>query len=896
MPLTPGTILGHYEITAPLGKGGMGEVYRATDQKLKREVALKVLPPSLANTPDRLARFQREAEVLASLNHPNIAQIFGIEEADGIRAIAMELVEGETLADIIKRGPIPVDTAIAYCKQIAGALEYAHDKTKPVIHRDLKPANVQVTPEGIVKVLDFGLAKALADEPAAPSADPGNSPTLTMGPTVVGMILGTASYMSPEQAKGKPLDRRTDIWSFGAMLFEMVTATRPFVGEEIGDILAAVINQEPKYDAVPARLRPAIERCLRKEPRKRWYSMEDVRFALEEPAPVESPLFDGHGSVKHARFGVGWIAAAAVFALIAAGVSFLHFRETPPVEHALRYTVAPPENGSVHSFAISPDGTLMVMAAAVNGKRQLWLRPLDALQWQPMPSTDDARYPFWSPDSRNIAFFADGKLRRIAAAGGPSQPICDATDGRGGSWNRDDIIVFGPTGGTATPIQRVPAAGGVSVAVTKPGVRNLYPTFLPDGQRFLYATTGMTEEQNGIYLASLDSKDTRRILPDASGFAFATPTSSNRNGQILFLREDNLMAQPFDPSRLEISGDVFPVAERIFLSNGNNYAPVTVSSNSLLLYWSGASGGDGGSQMVWYDRTGKSPEPVGPSSSVAPAISPDGKTIAFSKAAVSRGGANPRDIWLRDLERGNERRLTTDISNNIAPFWSKTGDRLVFRSNRGTPNDLYVRASSGSGQDELSLSTPNPKSPTQWSADGRFIVYSEGDPKTKSDISVLPMDQAGQKPTPFLHSVFNEWHGQLSPDSHWMAYTSDVSGAREVYVQPFPVPDNEIRISLAGGEQPRWRADGKELYYLAADGKMTAVPITLPAGAKPTLKAGAPVALFDAHSSAVNQVYFNYDVTPDGKRFLVSTSGGTQATTASTPPLTVRLNWQPARN
>jgi Tol biopolymer transport system component len=703
------------------------------------------------------------------------------------------------------------------------------------------------------------------------------------------MILGTAAYMAPEQAKGKPVDRRADIWAFGVVLYELLTGRRLFEADDVTETLAAVVLKEPQWDGVPPEVRRLLKKCLEKDPKKRLRDIGDVWELLEAPP---APSVAASVPAKSRRAMPGW-AAAGIFALALAALAFLHFRETPPPEHTLRYTIAPPEGTQVvHSFAVSPDGRSVVIAAVVNGKRQLWLRQLDALQSQPMPTTDDATYPFWSPDSRNIAFFADGKLRKIAASGGPSQPVCDASGGRGGTWSRDDVILFSPSF-SDNVIRRVPAAGGVPTDVIKPQVAALYPAFLPDSRHFLYTVVGASPEKNGIFVSSLDGTGNRRLVADNSGFAFAPPSSGSHTGHLLFLRENNLMAQPLDAGSAQLAGEVFPVAENVG-SPQNNFAPVSVSDNGVLLYWTGGvGGGSGNNQIVWYDRTGRKIETLGTSSNaLMPAISPDEKIIAFS-----RGAAN-RDIWLRDLGRNNERRLTTDGSNNVFPFWSpKTGDRIVFASNRGGHSgDLYLRASNGSGQDEPLLSTPNGKIVDQWSRDGRFIVYSETEPKTKGDLWYLEVDKAGgdRKPAPFLHSEFNEVQGQLSPDSRWMAYTSDVSGQREVYVQPFPSPDNELRISTAGGEQPRWSSDRKELFYLAADGKITVVAVTITAGPKPSLKAGAPMALFDAHIAVTTNI-FNYDVTRDSRRFLVVANAGTVSYAApSTPPLTVRVNWNPA--
>jgi eukaryotic-like serine/threonine-protein kinase len=877
MPLSAGERLGPYEIIALIGAGGMGEVYRATDTRLRREVAIKISHQQFTE------RFDREARAIASLNHPNICSLFDI----GPNFLVMEYVEGEA-----PKGPLPLEEALRIARQIGDALSEAHEKG--ITHRDLKPANVKIKPDGTVKVLDFGLAK-MTEPPQAASQGATQSPTLSMAATQAGMILGTAAYMAPEQAKGKPVDRRADIWAFGVVVYELLTGKRLFEADDITETLAAVVLKEPQWDGVPVEVRRLLKKCLEKDPKKRLRDIGDVWELLEAPsvttgAPAVLAGTPGRSTTILA-------AVAAVVTLALAALAFVHFRETPPPEHTLRYTLAPPEGmQNIHSFAVSPDGRTIAMAAVLNGKRQLWQRQLDALQWQPMPFTEDATYPFWSPDSRNIGFFADGKLRKIAASGGPSQPLCDAADGRGGSWNRDDVIVFSPSGSADNVIQRVPAAGGVPADVIKTRTRFLFPGFLPDGRHFLYETAGISEEKNGIYIASLDGKENRRVLADASSVVFAPSGPGGRAGHLLFLRESNLMAQPFDAGSLQTSGDVFPVAEGMSLANGNNFAPVSASDNGVLLYWTGGVGGGPGSgQVVWYDRGGKA-EAVGtPGNVLQPAISPDEKTIAFARGP---GGAS-RDIWLRDLVRGNERRLTTDGLNNQVPFWSpKNGDRIVYRSSRGGhPGDLYLKASSGAGQDEPLLSTPNAKIVDQWSRDGRFIVYTEQDPKTKNDLWVLSMGGDGKpsgKPMPFLHSGFNELHGQLSPDSRWMAYTSDVSGQGEVYVQPFPVPDNEVRISLAGGGQPRWSGDGKELFYLAADGKLTVVAVTVAAGPKPSLKPGAPMALFDAHLLPTNSS-FNYDVTADGKRFLVITNASAPVSTGSSaPPLTVRVNWNAA--
>jgi eukaryotic-like serine/threonine-protein kinase len=660
------------------------------------------------------------------------------------------------------------------------------------------------------------------------------------------MIMGTAGYMSPEQARGKKdVDKRADIWAFGVVLYEMLTGKRLFQGEDVSHTLASVIMQEPDLSGVPVEVRRLVARCLVKDPKNRLRDITGMELLLEERGGTGGPAQTG-GSAPLIKAGwVGW-AAAGLATVIAVAVSFIHFRETPPAAQTLRYAVAAPENSNIHSLAISPDGRTLVIAAAVNGKPQLWLRPMDALQAQPMASTEDATYPFWSPDSRNIGFFAQGRLKKVAASGGPAQSLCDVPQARGGSWNRDDVIVFSPSPGA--PIQRVAAAGGVPVDVTRTKGILKHPVFPPDGRHFLYNSSLGTAETTGIYVSSLDGKENRRVLPDVSSAVFAPPAPSNtgpsntektgRVGHILFVRENTLMAAPFDAASAQIAGDVFPVAEGVSPTTDTTYVRAAVSENGMLLYHNGVAAG-GSNQFGWYDRSGKSLGPVGAPGPVwDPKISPDEKSVVFR-----RDSGTGADLWVRDLSRGTETRFTSNASVNLSPVWSPQGDRIVFTSNRkGGVINLYQKAASGSGQDELLLPSSLSDVPSQWSQDGRFIVYLEVDPKTKMDLWVLPTEGAAadREPIPFLRTEFNELFGQLSPDSHWMAFTSDRSGRREVYVRPYPPADGEWTISIAGGEQPRWSGDGKELLFEAADGKMMAVPVKAAAGTKPSFDSGLP--------------------------------------------------------
>ncbi len=656
--------------------------------------------------------------------------------------------------------------------------------------------------------------------------------------TGVGVIIGTAAYMSPEQAKGRSADTRSDVWAFGCVLHEMLTGQRAFKGEDVSDTLAAVLRGEPDWTRLPAGTPPPIRRLLRralkKDARQRLSDIRDARIEIEE-AQTE-PDLQAAGTTVQTKAVLSYLSTVIVVAVAALVLAFIHFREAVPPLQTFRYNIAPPENGAVHSFAVSPDGRLVTIALTVKGKRELWLRPLDALQAQPMPGTEDAIWPFWSPDSRYIGFFAQGKLKKIAASGGPPQSLCDA-DGRGGSWSRNDIIVFS-NGGYS--IQRITAAGGMPVDVIKGDAR--YPVFLPDGRHFLYAAIG-GPDKTGVRLSSLDGED-RRILADAIGVVFA-PGMSGRVGHVIFVRDNTLMGQPFDTAKFDTSGDPFPVAGSVlsFIPGGVGYIPAAVSENGILIF-----GGSGPSQLVWFDRDGNT-LPGSPSGSAAfwePSISPDEKALAFRRQM----GATT-DIWLRDLDRGSDTRLTSNGATNLDPLWSPNGDRILFNSTRGGTFDLYQRAVGGSGQDELLISNANIKLPDQWTRDGRFVVYSELDPKTRWDLWVLPMKGSAR----------------------------------------FPEGDGQVRISTGGGEQPRWRRDGKELFFVSAEGTLTAVAMksaqSSDNAAKLAIEPGGPVPLFQTRiGEGSGHVAFQYDVTADGKRFVVATISSSAST-----PLTVVINW-----
>jgi eukaryotic-like serine/threonine-protein kinase len=889
MALAAGTKLGSYEIAARIGAGGMGEVYQAHDTKLGRDVAIKVLPEAFAHDAERLSRFQREAKVLASLNHPNIATIHGLEQSGGTSYLIMELVSGETLADRVKRdGAVPIEEALAIAKQIAEALEAAHEKG--IIHRDLKPANVKVTPEGKVKVLDFGLAKAFSGDTA--TEDMGNSPTLSMAATMQGVILGTAAYMSPEQARGKGVDKRTDIWAFGCVLYELLTGKQAFHDEDVTDILAAVVRAEPDWTALPANISPSIrvllQRCLRKDRRQRLPDAGAMRIEIEDTLSGAVPT--ENVAAGHDR-PVKLMAIAAVLLLTTIGLSgvVIYLYRSPGGDAAVRFFVYPPEKGMFSSgarnfhMAISPDGRRLAFAAIdASGKVLLWVRPLDDSTPQLLPGSDDGASPFWSPDSRTIAFFAQGKLKRIDANGGPVQTLADAPSGRGGTWNRAGVILFAPD--INTPIYRVSSGGGEPALATKllplQGSHR-FPSFLPDGRHFLYLVQGTGTEPFGIFLGSLDSNESQRLL------AAETNALYSASGDLLFVRQGTLLRQPFDAKKLALSGDTSAVAEHVAVPI-TNLGAFSVSENGVLTYCTGPTV-SGNFQLAWFDRTGKLVETFGTLGGYRGVdVSPDGTRIA-----VHRHDDNGGDIWLfESARRETMSRFTFDATqDNSSPIWSPDGNRIAFGSLRNRKWGIYQKSASGTGGEELLVESDLPTVPMGWSPDGKFIVYTLRDPKTGFDVWILPMGD--KKPVPFLQSSFNERDPQISPNGKWIAYTSDETGRNEIYVRPFPTGEGKWQISSKGGFYPKWRRDGKELFYMetnASPRNVISVKVN-PAG--PTFEYGDPAVLFDSlyANSGHGSPYLAFAVSPDGQRFLIPRPAGRDDQGTASAPITVVLNW-----
>jgi hypothetical protein len=889
MSLSPGSRLGHYEIVAELGAGGMGQVYRAHDSKLNRDVAIKVLLAAVASDPDRLARFSREAQVLASLNHPNIAAIYGLEDgpAEGGRhtsALVMELVEGSTLADRLATGPLPLDEAIAIARQIADALQAAHEAG--IIHRDLKPANVKIRPDGTVKVLDFGLAKAL-DPGGGSSASAMNSPTLSVHGTQMGVILGTAAYMSPEQARGRAVDRRADIWAFGVVLFEMLTGRRAFDGDDISITLASVLKDDMKWDALPADLptpvRRLLRRCLEKDPKRRLSSIGDARLELDD-ATILAPE-DRRPAVPVAVRAAArpktlalWVVATLAIVAAVGVVLWAPWRATidpPKTSFEVRLEEPGPGLNSPLMLAVSPDGRQLVARVVDQGVNKLWMRPLERLTGVTMTGTEGAAFPFWSADGRQIGFFAERKLKKVDTLGAQPQNVADVTDARGGAWNRDGVIVFAPT--VNGPLFRVAASGGDAVPVTeldssRGETSHRFPRFLPDNLHFLYLVVGSNPANAGIYLGSLTSKDKTRLVGGTTKPEFAPPDI------LLFLRESTLMAQRFDPSSGELSGDPFQVAENVSSNPTAGAGGMTVSETGVLAYRPG--GLTGGRQLVWIDRTGKTEATSGPLGMYEnPRLSPDGTRLAIFRP---EGGG---DIWINDLERGSSTRFTSSDGADNVPTWSPDGKRIAFVSNRdGGVFNIYVKDAGGTSAEELLLKTPHNKTLNDWSADGRYILYEEVNPATKADLWMLPL-VGDSKPMRVVASPFNDAAASVSPDGRWVAYTSDDSGRRQVFVQSFPPSGGRWQVSTTAVDTayPRWRSDGKELFF-DVSGQLTSVDLagTLPGG---VFEAGVPRPLF---RGLQNLPPHNYDVTPGGQRFLVLSAPNLLEGSA---PIVVVLNW-----
>ena len=877
MTIPVGQRLGPYEILSAIGAGGMGEVYRARDTRLDRTVAVKILPDHLSNRAELRERFEREARTIASLNHAHICTLYDIGHQDGTDYLVMEYLEGETLAERLKKGPLPIAQVLQYAIEISDALDKAH--RKGITHRDLKPGNIMLTKSG-PKLLDFGLAK-LKQEVAPANVQLSQLPTANDPLTAQGTIVGTLQYMAPEQLEGKESDARTDIFAFGVVVYETATGKKAFEGKSQASLIAKILETDPPpmtslRPMTPPALDRVVKKCLAKESEKRWQDASDLCDELKWIA--EGGSQQGLPTPKReSRERVAWAMAAVALAaaLVLSVPALMHLREAPTDAPEMRTEIVTPSTSDLVSFALSPDGRQIVFVASGDGPSRLWLRRLDSTETKPLSGTEGATYPFWSPDSRSVGFFSGGSLKRVDIGGGSPQTLT-ASSGRGGTWSPDATILFGLT--AASPLSRIPASGGELVAVTKLGKQSShrFPQFLPGGRQFLFYAQA-TPETSGVYLGSLDSSQTKFLVASDTAGAYAP------NGWVLFIRGGTLLAQRLDLGRKELTGDPVTVADQVSYNAGIFDGAFSVSTSGLVAYRSGSVGQH---QLVWFDRTGKMLGAMGvPDSSVSsPRLSPDGR-----RAAVFRTVQANMDIWLLDATRTT--RFTFDSSRHLYPLWSPDGNRIVFDSNRKGRRDLYIKASNGAGSEELLLETEQDKTATDWSRDGRFLLYNSLDPQTSRDIWVLPME-GDRKPFVFVNTRFDERAAQFSPDGHWVAYISNESGRFEVYVRPFSGTSSEVasgqwQVSTFGGGAPRWRLDGRELYYIAPDDKLMAAPIRT-SGA--TLEPGTPVALFQTRIYGGGNdpgIGIQYDVSGDG-RFLIDT-----VKEDATSSITLLQNWAP---
>ena len=869
--MSAGARFGNYEIIGPLGAGGMGEVYRARDSNLKREVAIKVLPQTFSHNAERIARLRREAEVLASLNHSHIAAIYDLVEIDALPVLVLELVEGETLADRIGRGPIPCQEALTIARQIAEALEAAHDKG--IIHRDLKPANIKITSDGHVKVLDFGLAKMHSEAGSnLPLSD-----VSTVMATTPGMIIGTVAYMSPEQANGGEASRASDMWAFGCVLYEMLTGRRAFEGATASEVLANVLKTEPDTHRLPAetpeRIRRLLRRSLQKDQKLRVRDMRDARLEIDD---VQSGRADNGGgtNVRGGRLErLAWASALALVAAIAGLFGVRAFRPAPAAPEVRLEINTPPTRGA--SLAVSPDGSTVVFAGTSDGQSMLFLRSLDSPVARPLAGTERGSVPFWSPDGRSIGFFADAKLKRMDIVGGSPRTLAPGGVPLGGAWNSDGTIIFNNS--PAGTILRMSADGGEYKAATRLASAeqrgHAFPKFLPDGRHFLFFAIG-SPESRGVYIGQLDDLKVTRLLP-ADGPAVYTAT-----GHLLFVRERKLWAQGFAPDRLELTGEPFPIAESVTGGTG-----ISASPAGTIAYRTPPAA-SGQRQFVWVDRSGREGRKIvyPDTAALGPSLSSDGRRIAVYKEKDGN-----MDIWSYETGRQAWDRITFDPGDDIYPLWSHDGASILFGAVRGLQGvvDLYRRdLGAPQGKEELVLSTSLNKFPTDWSRDGRFLLYDEYDPKLGADVWGLPLDK-DRKPFPIVRTESNEGQGQFSPDGQWIAYQSDKTGRPEIYLRPFPGPGDDVRASIDGGAQARWNPNGQELFYIGADDRLMAVPIKF----SKTIEPGVPRGLFATTvGSTVTLAYRQqYLVSTDGQSFVMNSA----VAEGTASPITVILNWKP---
>ncbi len=894
--MAAGARLGPYEIEAPIGAGGMGEVYRAKDTRLDRIVAVKVLPEQLAKSPEFRQRFDREARAVSQFSHPHICALYDVGSEGGVDYLVMEYLEGETLAARLGKGALPAEQVLTLGIQMADALDRAHKQG--IVHRDLKPGNVMLTKSG-VKLLDFGLAKqhlsAVETEISKVSSLP------TRGPqehplTEEGTILGTFQYMAPEQLEGKEADSRTDIFALGCVLHEMATGQKAFSGKSRASLIAAILEREPAtISSIAPMTPPALDRvvktCMAKEPDDRFQTAHDIKLQLQWiaeggsqvglPAPVAAR--------RRSRERL-FMAAAAVFGLLAAGFGGLLLLNRSEPARIVQSSLLPPDKVaygfSNGPMALSPDGArIAFVGVGADGKVPIWIRPLSGLSAQPLQGTEGATFPFWSPDSRFVAFFANGKLRKIDASGGPPESICDAPQARGGSWGPDGTILLTPNSTTA--IFRVPAGGGTPVAVTKLNeakkeTSHRWPIWLPDGRHFLYfvqipQAAGEAAGAGAVCVGSIDGKESKLLFRGDSQVLYAPP------GYLLFWREGSLVARQFDPKKRTLQGDAFPVAEGVQRLPARNFAFFSVSSNGLLTYQGGALAGL--SQLAWYDRSGRELEKISAPSDVArPRLSHDGKKLAVDIRDPQSGND---DVWVYEFARKTLTRFTFDPAVDFGPIWSPDDGFLAFASSRKGTADAYRKAVAGAGAEELVFEGPADESPQAWSNDGRTLLLESrnGANRARGGGEIWSYSFADHKASPFLASEFNAGEPVFSSDGRFVVYVSAESGRFEIYLQAFPGPGGKWQVSTEGGEDPHWSRDGKEIFYIAPGNRLMVVPVK--PGPEP--QPGTPRFLFEARFR--QDTGQQYDVSADGQRFLIAAD----LSEASASPITLVQNWLTGR-
>ena len=870
MSLKPGTTLGPYQVTAKIGEGGMGEVYRARDTKLDRDVALKVLPEAFTQDPDRLARFEREAKVLASLNHPNIAAIYGLEEAEGVRALVLELVEGPTLADRIKRGPIALDEALPIAKQIAEALEAAHEAG--VIHRDLKPANIKVRDDGTVKVLDFGLAKAFQPDASDPTLSQSPTISLTAAATQMGMVVGTAAYMAPEQAKGLPVDRRVDIWAFGAVLFEMLTGKKLFDAGDVSEMLASVLVKDPDISSmgnhVPAHIRSVVRRCLVKDPKKRIRDIGDVSLAMEGTfeTAVGAVSADPTASQPTAwRQAVPWVAGIAIGGILAGVAVWTLTRTTAATPRVSRSSMEIPPgvsaSGSGHNnIALSPSGSHLVWL----GANQLWIRAMDQIEATPIPRTEGATEPFFSPGGEWIGFWSDDQLRKVSITGGAPVTLCEIDVFFGASWGPDDTILLGSPAG----VWRVPGSGGtpeVIVPVEAGEIGLGRPQLLPGGEWVLLVVA----QSRSIAIHSLVTGE-RKVLIENGGDVRYLPT-----GHLAYVLDGTLLAVPFDVEQLTITGGPVPLVEGINQEGVTGFAQFAHAADGTLVYQRGGGYGGQSRTLVWVDRQGNDTllDVQEARSYTTPRLSPDGTHLAVTVLDENV------DVWVSELALGTLRRLTTDPAGDLDPLWTPDGERVVFASYRGESPGLFSMAWDGTGDAERLMTIEQDivaLRPYSWSPDGAVLFEFLSTATSSYDIGILRLEGDGTW-EPLLDTEADERAPAISPDGQWIAYASDRTGTREIYVARFPELGSEQIVSRGGGDYPVWSQDGRELFYQRVGIGLIVVPLE----SGPTLRVGIEETLFDLGTYYSLGFSRSWDVSPDGQRFLMSKLPGDVTTDAA---------------